>query len=81
MISFIRSFILDIANILKTITFMPKKNMSFNYTRKEKTSFEAIKKIVTTTTMLKNPFFLWILCFILLEAWIQSQPCWYNRIE
>lgn len=54
---FVKSFILDIANLLKLLTTMLKKNIVFIWSKEAKHSFEAIKEALLVAPTLVNPNF------------------------
>lgn len=56
-INFVRRFILDIANLLKPLISMLKKNASFSWTKEAKHNFEVIKEALSATSTLVNPNF------------------------
>lgn len=56
-INFLRRFIPNIANLLKPLTSMLKKNTVFSWTKEAKLSFESIKEELSTAPTLINPDF------------------------
>ena len=56
-INFVRRFILDIANLLKPLTSMPKKKVIFSWSKEAKDSFGAIKEALSSAPTLVNPNF------------------------
>lgn len=56
-INFVRRFIPNIANLLKPLTTMLKKDVPFSWTNEGKKNFELIKEALSSTPTLVNPNF------------------------
>jgi len=56
-INFLRRFIPDIANLLKPLTSMLKKNITFSWTSEARHSFQSIKEALVAVPTLINPDF------------------------
>lgn len=56
-INFVKRFIPSLATMVKPLTAMLKKNMSFSWTQEGKASFKKIKEAIASTPTLINPSF------------------------
>lgn len=55
--NFVRRFIPDVAELLKPLTSMLKKNVPFSWSKDGKRSFELIKEALAATPTLLHPYF------------------------